>query len=88
MGRSALGTRWWVSTKAIFAFTQLGFGLVTLLNAFQSYSSPGSGIGLIVVGAIFGVITILLLGHPPLPMDDAGDEGSATSDSEHSELER
>lgn len=86
--RSPLGTRWWVSTKAIFAFTQLGFGLVTLLNAFQSDSSPGSGIGLIVVGAIFGVITILLLGHPPLPMDDAGDEGSATSDSGHSELER
>ena len=86
--RSPLGTSWWVSTKSIFAITQLGFGLVTLLNAIQSDSSPGPGIALIVVGAIFGVITIALLGHPPLPTNDSGDERPKTTDSEQTELER
>ena len=86
--RSPLGTSWWVSRKAIFAITQLGFGLLTLLNAIQSDSSPGPGIALIVVGALFGVITILLLGHPPLPTDDSAGASPATSDAENPELER
>lgn len=86
--RSPLGTRWWVSTKAIFAFTQLGFGLVALLNALQTDASPGPGLGLIVMGAIFGVITIALLGHPPLPTNDSGDGSPKTTDSEQTELER
>ena len=65
--RSPLGTRWWVSTKAIFAFMQLGFGLVTVLDSVVSDASPNAGLGILMMGLIFGVITISLLKHPPLP---------------------
>lgn len=64
---SSLGTRWWIRTKAVFAFTQLGFGLVAIASSVLVGQSFGAGIGILVVGILFGMFTLSVLHHPPLP---------------------
>ena len=62
-----LGARWWISTKAIFAYAQLGMGIVAIASSLLIKQPIGGGIVLLVAGIVFGVITIYSLQHPRLP---------------------